>query len=230
MLNQFEINGKRNVVVLLIMATAMALPCQANPFSAIRDFFTKEHGADTLIVTGNYVRPRLLSELVQRKTNDPILLVSGNGKDRVFYLSVDRDAPLEIKSGSYVEFIQLLNPRRLVVLGNSDVVPRRVSDVLNDRFPTVTVTGTNWGVNAEAAANLFKYKNLPNHYAYYFRTGIDSIVKPDESPAPKPGPSQSAPPASLRSGQQRRPSPSPDTYTPRESATPMQPPVIQPIN
>lgn len=223
MRKQFEINGKRTVAALL-MATAMALPCQANPFSSIRNFFSKEHGAETLIVTGNYVRPRLLSELIQRKTKDPILLVSGNGKDRVFYLSVDRDAPLEIKSGSYVEFIQLLNPRRLVVLGNSDVVPRRVTDLLNDRFPTMTINGTNWGVNAEAAANLFKYKKLPNYYSYYFRTGIDSIVKPDESPAPKPGPSQSSPPASLRSGQQRR------SNSDSRTATPMQPPVIQPIN
>ena len=237
MRKRIEFNGKRSVAVLLLMATAMALPCQANPFNAIRNFFVKEHGADTLIVTGNYVRPRLLSELIQRKTKDPILLISGNGNNRVFYLSVDRDAPLEIKGGSYVEFIQLLNPRRLVVLGNDAVVPARIVDVFKDRFPTMTITGTNWGVNAEAAANLFEYKNLPNHYAYYFRTGIDSVIKSDESPAPRPTPSKSSLPSSLRSERERRSEPYseyPDSTQLQERnrrlAEPMQPPVIQPIN
>ncbi|MFW5893644.1 MAG: hypothetical protein ACOCUY_00720 [Verrucomicrobiota bacterium] len=224
MRERIEINGKR-ITVLLLLATAMALPSQANPFDSIRNFFVKEHGADTLIVTGNYVRPRLLCELIQRKTKEPALLVSGNGNSRVFYLSVDREEPLEIKKESYVEFIQLLNPRRLVVLGNSEVVPSRIVDVLNDRFPTITIAGTNWGVNAEAAANLFDYKKLPNHYSYYFRTGIDSIVKPDAEQGGEPQqPSrQSDLPSSLRSGKQR---PSSDN----RPATPMQPPVIQPIN
>lgn len=244
MRQRIETNGKRSLVFLLL-ATAMALPCQANPFESIRNFFVKEHGADTLIVTGNYVRPRLLSELVQRKTKDPILLVSGNGNSRVFYLSVDREQPLEIKNDSYVEFIQLLNPRRLVVLGNSEVVPSRIVDVLKNRFPTVTVAGTNWGINAEAAANLFKYKNLPNHYAYYFRTGIDSVVKPSTAqPQDWQQPSQQSElPASLRSGRQqpgpsfeqqpRRSSPEQQPRRPsfdNRTAAPMQPPVIQPIN
>lgn len=231
-----SLTGARYAVLLLV-ASAWLAPCHANPLSALRDIFVKKHGADTLIVTGNYVRPRLLAELIQWKTKDPIMLVSGDGRNRVFYVSVDRERPLEIDTNSYVEFIELLNPRRLVVLGNQEVVPRRVSDILQDRFPTVMVTGTNWGVNAAAAANLFKYNHLTEHYARYFRTGVGNVVPRAGAGMPPNQPATSAPPTSLRSdepwggGGQPQPVEPTSPYGPRRQPTePMQPPVIQPIN
>lgn len=230
------VTGFRCAVLLLTVAI-MVTPCPANPLSALRNLFARPHGADSLIVTGNYLRPRLLAELIQWKTKDPILLVSGNGSQRVFYVSVSRESPLEIDANSYVEFIELLNPRRVVVLGNSEVVPNRTADILQDRFPTVMVTGSNWGVNAAAAANLFNYKRLNEHYARYFRSGVSNVGRKAPQARSETPPRSSQPPASLRSGQSwqgNRESGSGAPMRPsREqppASQPMQAPVIQPID
>lgn len=163
----------------LVAALAVALPCAAGPFEGFRRLFTKEHGADSLIVTGNYIRPRLLAELVQKRTLDPILIVANGGQSRFFYISPKKERPMEVGAGSYVEFIELLNPRRVVILGNHNVVPRSITDVLQDRFPSVMITGTNWGVNAAAAANLFEYSQLRKRYSKYFGAGASNQARTD---------------------------------------------------
>ena len=155
--------AQKMIVALVAVVLAWPMAGTAGIFSA----FAREYGSDSLLVTGNYLRPRLLAEWVQRRTGAAILLVDQNGADRVFYISVDAEKPLELEAGSTAEFVKQRNPRRVVILGNDSVVPPRISMVLEDRFPTSTakIARQDWDLNATAVANLFEYNRLPAVYA-----------------------------------------------------------------
>ena len=139
-------------------------------------YWSGKSRVDTLMVTGNYAKSRLLAELVQSKTKQPILLIEpGTRGEEMYFLPAAPEA-LAVEKAKLVEFVDfLLQPQdqqrarkhkqgRVVFIGDADFVPQEFVDTLRDRFPTFIVASDNWQNNAEALAKLFRYRKLPQHY------------------------------------------------------------------
>jgi hypothetical protein len=124
---------------------------------------------NTLLITGNYGRSRVLAALAQSKRKHPILLISpeANGQDELFFMPTRPEAH-PIPTSEYLKFVEFLHPQRVIVLGDESYVPRRYVDQLRqNQIPVIVVNNVDWARNAEALASIIDYKRLPKHYAGY---------------------------------------------------------------
>lgn len=146
---------------------------EAGFFSKLNVFrnWSSKDRIETLIVTGNYGKSRLLAELAQHKGEHPIVLISpeGDGMDELFFLPKGPEA-MAFESAKYVEFVDFLHPKRVVFLGDASYVPASYVDMVRDRYPTVVLNSEDWTRNAEALAVLIDYKKLPKQYSKYLIT------------------------------------------------------------
>jgi hypothetical protein len=144
---------------------------------------------ESLIVTGNYAKSRLLAELVQYKTRQPVMLVSPapEGNMELYFMPSGTEA-IALPTDKYVEFIDYLRPKRVVFLGNEEFLPTIYLDMVRDRYPTVAVGSNDWQKNAEAMAGLFDCKKLPAEFAEYLsKVGEASAGRPAGYDQPAPG-------------------------------------------
>ena len=106
------------IPILVVLFTLSAPICEAswwNPLSWFRKSEAKR--ADTLIVTGNYVKSRILAELIQRETEQPVLLLpSGKEVITMFFLTPTEET-LEIKKGRLSSFYRISSTQKGFVFG-----------------------------------------------------------------------------------------------------------------
>lgn len=155
-----------NVLACMLIAafcaqTAFAL--SLNPFK--REGRTR---AQTLLVTGNFLEPRLLVELAQYRTKQPIILIApdGYGHHRLFFMPSDTK-PVDENEENFVELIDLINPQRVIFLGSSDFVPQRFIDAAQKKYPVLTLNNQNWEANANTLAELLNQPRLTNLFIEY---------------------------------------------------------------
>ncbi len=140
------------------------------------------------MVSGNYAKPRLLAELAQKKTGQPIILISPtDGGEELFMLPATGEALAEQK-GKFVEMIEWLHPKQVIFLGDSDYMPAQYVELVRSRFPVVVVSGEDWVKNAESlAATMHLGKWLPKRYTELLKILDEAIVRrPLTSMAPAP--------------------------------------------
>ncbi len=144
--------------------------------------WSSKNRVDALIVSGNYDKPRLLAELVQLETKQPMMLLSPttHGTMELYFMPSGPEAA-KIEEHQFVEFVDFLQPKRVIFLGDEAYLPTRYVDLLKDRYPTVIVASRNWLKNAEALALLFDCKKMPRRYAEY-------LAKLEEASSGRPTP------------------------------------------
>ncbi len=123
----------------------------------------------TLIITANYKHPLLIAQLVQDETKQPYLLLpTASGKGIFFNPPRERsEAALEIREGNLARFIRFLNPKQIVILGDTRYVSEEYLEMIDKDIPLITITGNNWQRIADrveillAACNVgYDYKKL----------------------------------------------------------------------
>ena len=120
--------------------------------------------AETLVVAGNYVKARILAELIQHKSKQPVLLLpTGNESDTMFFLTPTDDT-LQVKKDDYLRFINFLNPKRVLFIGNEKYTPPEYVEPLEDRLPVWSVTNNDWKTIAFSVEDLLKLKRLGYDY------------------------------------------------------------------
>jgi hypothetical protein len=163
------------VVVLLSMAgSAWAL--SLNPFKR-----AGRSQAHTLMVTGNYLESRLLVELAQYRTKQPILLFSPDvdGSWQLFYLQAGGKAT-SMGSEKYLEFIEFINPKRIVFIGGEDFVPSAYVDMASSRYSVMILDSKDWLKNAAMLGDWLKHPQLVKQYEEYRGRLAESGVRPQD--------------------------------------------------
>ena len=98
------------LLALVVAAGAYAAPWFAN--GPKRDVVT-------LVMAGNYKSPRLMAELILYESRQPYLLLpTPESKDQKIIYVQAKGPAYEIPEKSLQQFVQFLNPRRIVVLGD----------------------------------------------------------------------------------------------------------------
>ena len=147
----------------------------------------------TLVITGNYKRPLALAQLIRAENRQPYLLIPAqeSGLKDVFFCPVsDRTPGLKIKPEDISRFVRLLNPQKIIILGDVRYVPESYVPQLDGRIPIVRIDCDDWARNAETLGNMLNLNYLERDYK---RIGEkfdrDTLYKPlPAKPAPAPAP------------------------------------------
>lgn len=142
----------------------------------LRPFKGPGQNITVLIVTGNYSKPRILAELVQKYNGQPILLLpfaSANSSQDIFFVPPRKidDKKFDNKKGvfkvSYTEmtnFINFINPKMVLVIGGPNYVPDAYYKMISDNRPIVRVSGADWIKNADTIGSMLNLSNVPGDY------------------------------------------------------------------
>lgn len=162
--------GLRGAFLVAIFVTS-GMVAQAGWFDRVNIYkkWRDRNRVDTLLITGNFGRSRVLAELAQDKRKHPILLISPetNGQDELFFMPTRPEAE-PLPQDKFIGFIEFLKPGRVIVLGDASFVPPRYVEQLGrSNVPTIVINSEDWAKNAEALGRILDYKSLAKLYAGY---------------------------------------------------------------
>lgn len=153
----------------------------------------------TLVITGNYKRPLALAQLIRAESRQPYLLIPAqeSGLKDVFFCPVNENTPgVKLRAEDISRFVRLLNPDKVLVLGDVRYVPERYVPVLDGRIPIVRIDCDDWNRSAEMLGSLLNLNHLERDYK---RIGAkldkDQLYRPLPS---RPQPKKVAPKAEAK--------------------------------
>ena len=152
---------------VFLMAVLAASVGEAGPVSWLKRSPVWPWGwPEALIVTGNYAEPRLLAEMAQRKTKQPLIVVSREEDgDRIYYLPYKKKEALPLAGEEYVEFVEtMLRPKRIIFLGDDQVLARRYIEPLRKNYPVVVLEGEDWGRTAGELGRILRTWTLKGDF------------------------------------------------------------------
>ena len=160
------------IVMALLCASLETKGLTLNPF--------KRSGrvrATSLIVVGNYMEPRLLAEIAQYYSKQPVLVISPDldGGHQLFFMPTPAKATTD-SADQFIEIVKHVNPKRNVVLGNDKYVPASFVDQARANFSVITLDSDDWSKNATALEEILRVGNLKSNFENYL-TNIKAINK-----------------------------------------------------
>lgn len=136
-----------------------------------------------LIVSANYLQPRVLCELAQYYSKQPVIIVQpGNGGEeaRLFYMSNNRKAE-EIAMANYGEFVEFLNPRVVLFVGGDDCYTKEVVEQARNKYRVMIINGADWEQNAQMLGEILEQPRLSRQ----FKDAMAKISEAGNLPAPE---------------------------------------------
>ena len=151
---------KKQTIVKLFVAAVTVITCniplEAGSWDWTRPYKMPEKNVNTLIVVGNYRKPRMLAELVQVETKQPILLVPSNSDGKIFFMPAkDQTMPIELED--LKDFIKYLKPGKLIVLGDKRYVPEKYLKTIDPSQTVISVTNKDWYKVSKTVTTTFKF-------------------------------------------------------------------------
>lgn len=169
--------NKRFVCLCAVVAMVFGLACESrgltlNPF--------KRNGrvkVTSLIVAGNFQDSRILAELAQYYSKQPLLVVSPDvdGSLQLFYMPPTNKATM-ISPDEFMGIVKHVNPRKVIVLGGENYVPSKLVDQARSQYSVVTIDSDNWSKNAATLGELLRLKRLQNLFDEY-KSNLDNAGK-----------------------------------------------------
>ncbi|MBS1368820.1 MAG: hypothetical protein HPZ91_02585 [Lentisphaeria bacterium] len=119
----------------------------------------------TLVIAGNYKSPRLLAELILNESRQPYLLLPTPESKIQKIIFVQAKGPArEISEQKLKQFVEFLNPQRIVVLGDERYVQPKFLKLLDRSIPIVRIEGDDWNRIAEETTYLLSLSHLGDNY------------------------------------------------------------------
>lgn len=123
---------------------------------------------ETLIVTGNYLKSRLLAEIIQRETKQPILLLpSGENTETLYFLHHDNEKNFKLDREEYQEFVELLYPKTVVFLGDERYAPQEYVDLVSEGLVVSVFRHSDWMKIADSVGQVLQIDDLREDYEDY---------------------------------------------------------------
>lgn len=158
------------VAVVMMSLAFRAQAATWNPFQS--EGRVKAH---TVILTGNYLQSRILAELAQYYKKQPVLLISpdSDGGSQVFYMPNSTEAK-NIPAEEFMDLVNHIAPKRVIVLGGTDYVPRSFVDQIRAKYSMISLDSTDWSRNAASLGEIFEEKRLKSKFEEYVRAARSS--------------------------------------------------------
>lgn len=163
-----KINSTFGKFVAVLSVGIVALSAKADSFwEWTRPFKGPGRKVTTLVITGNYKRPLALAQLIRAESRQPYLLVPAqeSGLKDVFFCPVSERTPaVKLRAEDISRFVALLNPEKVIVLGDARYVPEKYVPVLDGRIPIVRIDCDDWERNAKMLGSLLDLNYLERDY------------------------------------------------------------------
>ncbi len=161
------------VIAMAIFLTAISASALTfNPF--------KRAGrvkANNLIISGNFVYSRLLADLAQYYSKQPVLLISPDvdGSHQIYYLPSGTKAT-PVNADEFQGIVEYVNPKKVIVLGGEDFVPRKFVDLARAKYSVIIIDSDDWNRNAATLGDLLKADKLAVQFKEY-RKNLEAVNK-----------------------------------------------------
>ncbi|MFA4945661.1 MAG: hypothetical protein WC789_13310 [Lentisphaeria bacterium] len=166
------------MVALVALAGWPAAAASWNPL----DWFAPRR-VETLVVCGNLAQPRLLAEMAQRETKQSFLMLSpapGGGEEA--YVMLPDFSAFQATDAQIAELVQVIAPRRVILMGDSYYFPEAAATALANQYPTLVIRGDDWRQNAEALAQGLARPKLPARFNGPFAELEAKLALPEPPP------------------------------------------------
>lgn len=133
----------------------------------------------TLLVTGNYLQSRLLAELAQYHSGQPIILFQQDPESdapRLFYM-VDKKSE-EIAAAKFAEFVQFLNPKTVAFIGDENCVPADFVNQLRKGYRVMIIDSEDWDMNAQTLGDLLDQPKVAKEYRNFLSKYEENVPPP----------------------------------------------------
>ena len=168
-------NGLLKSFALMVVITFSAFSASAGlienvqkGFFDVVDFLTPYRGPkkdiSTLIITSNYVKSKMLAELIQFDTKQPYILLPAASQDKIFFCPAHGRKPQEIKLEKLERFIKFVNPRQILVLGDKSYVSEKYLNMIDDHQTLMVVSNKNWNQISKTIEKLLNLSNLSDDF------------------------------------------------------------------
>lgn len=120
----------------------------------------------TLVITSNYVTPRLLAELILNESGQPYLLLpaADEADKKIFFCSRKAQNTMVVAEKHLNRFVNFLGVKRIIVLGNANFVPQRYIDMLDHNTPVMRIESNDWYRIAEELNFMLNLSNLDKNF------------------------------------------------------------------
>ena len=171
-----------------------------------------------------------IAELIQAESRQPYLLTPAqeSGLKDVFFCPVnDRTPGVKLRPEDISRFVRLLNPGKVIVLGDTRYVPESYLPELDGRIPVVRINCDDWARTAEMLGSMLNLNYLEKDYREIGKKlDKNALYKPlpaaakveepkkEETPAVPAAPVEEPKPAAKLESQAAAPDPAAGQVTP----------------
>lgn len=145
--------------IITIAITTAALTSNAGFWDCMTPYQGPDKDIITLVITSNYVKSKLLAELIQNETSQPFILLPSSKDKKIFFCPARGKISMEIREADLTQFIKFTNPKQIIVLGDKKYVPESYLKKIDKSQTVWVVSNKNWN---EAAESVEKFLNLNN--------------------------------------------------------------------
>ncbi len=118
----------------------------------------------TLIMVGNYTKQRILAELIQQETSQPILLLPAMPGGKIFFMPAKKEA-LEIENAKFTDFVKFTKPERILIIGDGGAVTQSYIDRIDPYQTKILVYNKNMEQAAIEIGKILDLTDLADDFA-----------------------------------------------------------------
>ncbi|HPN84904.1 MAG TPA: hypothetical protein PK821_06160 [Victivallales bacterium] len=177
------------VVTAAIMITSVSVSAWdwSKPF--------KGPGKDvrSLIITGNYTKHRILAELIQLETKQPILLLPAIPGGKIFFMPARNEA-LEIEDAKFTNFVKFTKPEMILIIGDGGPVTQSFIDRIDPYQTKIIVYNKNMEQTAIRIGKILDLTDLAYDFSKIEKDLESGKLYKSGSAVSNPGPAMPTPP------------------------------------
>lgn len=126
----------------VVIAFSMIAVANAGFWDWSRPYQGPSKEVTTLVVTGNYTKARVLAELIQGETSQPILLITSEG-GKLFFMP-GKGPCLEVQDAEFTNFVKIVNAKQVLILGDTRYVPESYTKRMDPKQTVIRVDNKDW--------------------------------------------------------------------------------------
>ena len=136
------------------------------------------------MICTNYKSPRLLADTIRALGKQPFILfpAAETGDQRVFFIP-GKSTPRELRPEEVKNFIKYLNPKRIIVLGNENVVPAKFTRDFYRNIPIFRADCNDWQKVADQLEFMLNISDLGGQYSRLYKELYDDNYRQTSLPA-----------------------------------------------
>ncbi len=149
------------IVVLTVFAVSTTAFCGLKNWTKVYQGPKKDIGV--LMITGNYEKSRLLTDLIQSKNSQPYIVVPRKPGEKFYFVPATGDG-MVLDDEKFTKFVKFLNPANILIVGDTTYVPEYFIGKIDKTQTFFRINNKSWIDIAAGAGEILDLPNLAKDY------------------------------------------------------------------